>query len=90
VDSRIDALTAFWLATAGGAIALDLPVGVFATGRQFDALALAPDAPGSNLRLGIDEAPEALLERIVYGAARANVADVWVGGRHVHSIQQRN
>lgn len=90
VDSRIDALTAFWLATAGGAIALDLPVGVFATGRQFDALALAPDAPGSNLRMGIDEAPEALLERIVYGAARANVADVWVGGRHVHSIQQRN
>jgi guanine deaminase len=88
-ESRIDALTAFWLATVGGATALDLPVGSFAPGLQFDAFALAPDAPGSNLSLGADEAPETLLERVVYGAARANVADVWVGGRHVHSLQQR-
>jgi guanine deaminase len=88
-DSRIDALTAFWLATAGGAIALDLPVGVFATGRQFDAFALSPDAPGSNLQLDVDDVPEAILERIVYGAARANIADVWVAGRYVHSIQQQ-
>jgi len=86
-DSRIDALTAFWLATAGGGIALDLPIGTFATGRQFDAIALAPDARGGNLRCADTDAPEAVLERIVYGAARVNVRDVWVAGRHVHSIQ---
>jgi len=88
-ESRIDALTAFWLATTAGGAALDLPVGSFATGRQFDAIALSPDAPGSNLRLGVDDAPEAILERIVYGAARVNIRDVWVAGRHVHSMEQR-
>jgi guanine deaminase len=87
-ESRIDALTAFWLATTAGGIALDLPIGVFAPGRQFDAIALSPDASGSNLALGVDDAPEAILERIVYGAARVNIRDVWVAGRQVHSMQQ--
>jgi guanine deaminase len=87
-DSRIDALTAFWLATVGGGVALDLPIGSFRAGQQFDALELSPDAPGSNLQFGVDDPPEALLERIVYGAARANIRDVWVAGRHVHSVEQ--
>ena len=87
-DSRIDALTAFWLATVGGGVTLDLPIGSFRAGQQFDALELSPDAPGSNLQFGVDDPPEALLERIVYGAARANIRDVWVAGRHVHSVEQ--
>jgi guanine deaminase len=37
-SSRVDFRTAFWLATMGGAQALDLPVGCFAPGRQFDAM----------------------------------------------------
>ena len=37
-QNRVDFRTAFWLATMGGAIALDLPVGCFAPGRQFDAM----------------------------------------------------
>ncbi|NCZ63397.1 MAG: hypothetical protein EBY62_06255, partial [Cellvibrionales bacterium] len=37
-DSRIDFRTAFWLATRGGGEALDLPVGCFTPGNQFDAI----------------------------------------------------
>ena len=50
-DSRIDAATAFWLATAGGGIALDLPIGMFREGYQFDAIVLDGHRPDSNLQL---------------------------------------
>ncbi|HTC52047.1 MAG TPA: guanine deaminase [Steroidobacteraceae bacterium] len=81
--SRIDALTAFWLATAGGGIALDLPVGVFAPGYQFDACVLDVSAPQGNLRIGADEPPETVLQKLIYGAARANISQVWVANRRV-------
>ncbi len=82
--SRIDAVTAFWLATAGGGQALDLPIGQFRPGYQFDAIALDPSAPASNLYLRAGDAPERMLERIVHTASRANIARVWVAGRSVH------
>ena len=44
--SRIDASTAFWLATAGGGIAADLPIGVFRDGFQFDAVLIDASGPG--------------------------------------------
>ncbi len=44
-------MTAFWLATAGGGIALDLPIGVLKEGFQFDAIVVDARAPDSNLRL---------------------------------------
>jgi guanine deaminase len=81
--SRIDALTAFWLATAGGGIALDLPVGVFAPGYQFDACVLDVAAPHSNLQVGADEPPETVLQKMIYGASRANITQVWVANRQV-------
>jgi hypothetical protein len=31
---------------------------------------------------GLDD-HEAILQKIIYGASRANIADVWVGGRRV-------
>jgi len=82
--ARIDVPLAFHLATAGGADALDLPVGSFAPGRHFDAILVDPDAPGSTMRL-FDEVDEEadLLEKIVYTASRPNLACVWVGGRAV-------
>ncbi|HEY6925297.1 MAG TPA: guanine deaminase [Steroidobacteraceae bacterium] len=83
-DSRIDALTAFWLATAGGGIALDLPVGLFREGYQFDALLIDAQAPDSNLRVEVDDAPEDLLQKIIYLAGRPNIREVWVGNRRVH------
>ncbi len=83
--SRIDAATAFWLATAAGGIALDLPVGVFKVGYQFDAVLIDPEVPGGNLRLGADDGPDEVLQKIVYSAARANIREVWVAGRSVHA-----
>jgi guanine deaminase len=81
--SRIDALTAFWLATTGGGIALDLPVGMFAPGYQFDACVLDVAAPHSNLQVGEGEPPEAVLQKMIYGASRANISQVWVANRQV-------
>ena len=82
-DSRIDAVTAFWVATAGGGIALDIPVGVFAPGYQFDACVIDARAPHSNLQVAGDDAPETVLQKIIYEAARANISQVWVANRQV-------
>ncbi|HEV2517623.1 MAG TPA: guanine deaminase [Devosia sp.] len=78
-DSRIDMLTAFHLATAGGGEALDLPVGVFRPGYHFDALLLDPAASAGTVRLfGAD--PAERLEQILYTASRPNIAATFVGG----------
>ncbi len=81
--SRIDALTAFWLATNGGGIALDLPVGQFAPGYQFDACVIDGAAPGSNLQVAATDPPVTVLQKIIYGAARADISQVWVANRQV-------
>jgi guanine deaminase len=83
--SRIDAVTAFWLATAGGGIALDLPIGQFREGYQFDAIVLDSRRPDGNLRLESGAAPGAILQKIVYHAARADIREVWVANRRVHA-----
>jgi guanine deaminase len=83
-DSRIDALTAFWLATAGGGIALDLPVGLFREGYQFDAVLIDAQVPEGNLRVAVDDAPEDILQKIIYLAGRPNIREVWVANRRVH------
>ena len=83
-ESRIDAATAFWLATAGGGIALDLRIGVFQQGYQFDAVVLDGGTPDSNLHLEENAAPEEVLQKIVYHATRADIKEVWVANRRVH------
>jgi guanine deaminase len=85
-DSRIDAATAFWLATAGGGIALDLPIGVFKEGFQFDAILVDARAQDSNLRLDGNDAPADVLQKIIYHAGRANIREVWVANQRVHSL----
>jgi guanine deaminase len=84
-DSRIDAATAFWLATAGGGIALDLRIGVFREGYQFDAIVLDGRTPNSNLHLEENAAPDEMLQKIVYYATRADIKEVWVANRRVHA-----
>ena len=84
-DSRIDAATAFWLATAGGGIALDLRIGVFREGYQFDAIVLDGRTPDSNLRLEESARPEEVLQKIVYHATRTDIKEVWVANRRVHA-----
>jgi guanine deaminase len=85
--SRIDALTAFWLATAGGGIALELDVGVFREGFQFDAMLIDAAAPNSNLHLDRTDRPEEILQKIIYHAGRANIREVWVANRRVHTLE---
>jgi guanine deaminase len=80
---RVDFRVAFHLATAGGGVALDLPIGVFAPGNRFDAIRLDADAPAGGVRLWDLDADEQILQKIVYGASRANIAGVWVDGRAV-------
>lgn len=88
--ARIDAVTAFWLATAGGAEVLGLPVGHFAPGRMFDALTIDPAASGGGLahwqladRPSDRQPPARRLERLLHGTARVNIAAVHVGGQRV-------
>jgi guanine deaminase len=83
--ARIDAVTAFWLATAGGGMALELDVGVFREGFQFDAMVIDAGVPNSNLRLDPADTPEEILQKIIYLAGRANIREVWVANRRVHA-----
>jgi guanine deaminase len=85
-SSRIDALTAFWLATTAGGVALDLPIGLFQEGYQFDAIVIDANLPSGNLHLDPTDTPEEILQKIVYSAARANIREVWVAGRLAHAV----
>jgi guanine deaminase len=78
--SRIDLVTAFHVATAGGGEALDLPIGRFEEGCHFDAVAIDTAARDGGIRLFGEEKAEGVFEKIIYGATRANVARVWVSG----------
>jgi guanine deaminase len=82
--SRINHREAFWLATAGGGEALNLPVGQFAPGYAFDALLIDVNAPGSNVQIWQEaDSLDDVLQKILFNAARANIATVWVQGRPV-------
>ncbi|MCY3648206.1 MAG: amidohydrolase family protein [Acidimicrobiaceae bacterium] len=83
-ESRIDTVTAFWLATAGGAAVVDLPVGLIEPGRCFDAMAVRTDRPGGTIRLwdGIDDDARAF-EKVVRLATTDDISHVWVDGSSV-------
>ncbi len=82
--SRIDFRDAFYAATTGGGIALDLPIGAFSPGFHFDAVAVDTRAPQGSIRLWDDlDSGEKILQKIVYTATRPNIASVWVGGRQI-------
>ena len=81
-ESRIDTVTAFWLATAGGAAVLDLPVGLIEPGRRFDAIAVRTDRPGGAIRVwdGLDDEARSF-EKVVRLAGADDISHVWVDGR---------
>ncbi len=83
-ETPLTAVEAFWLATAGGADALSLPVGRLAEGHVFDALVIRANLPGSGLRhFPGDDRSEEIFEKIVLTADRAAISDIWVQGRKV-------
>jgi guanine deaminase len=78
--SAIDWRCAFHLATAGGAAALDLPVGLFAPGRRLDALVLhAPPAEPF-------DSPEQRLARALHMAGREDIRAVYTEGLRRHPV----
>ena len=84
LDSRIDTVTAFHVATAGGAELLGVPAGVFEVGRKFDAFVVDVDTPGSALRRWDEvDTEERLFEKIVRLAGPGDITNVWVDGRRV-------
>ncbi len=84
--ARIDAVTAFHLATAGGGDVLGIPVGRFQVGQQFDAFVVDTAGSPSGLRRweGIDT-EERLFEKIVHLAGPADIGTVWSSARSVSS-----
>lgn len=87
-DSRISILEAFHMATIGGANLLDLPVGLLAVGRQFDAIAVSLDGPNSALQIWDDiDSPERVFEKIVRLAGPSDISDVWVAGQRVQGSE---
>ncbi len=82
--SRIDTVTAFWMATVGGATVLDAPLGLLEPGRRFDAVAVDTSEIAPNFAaLGPPES-EIRFERVARLASRRNVTAVWVDGQLVH------
>lgn len=80
-SSRIDATTAFWLATTGGADVLGEPIGLIEVGRQFDAIAVQPSAgTGSPLRRWPLDDDKRWFEKILRLARPADITAVWVSG----------
>ncbi len=80
-NARIDFMEAFWLATAGGAQALDLKVGRFAPGYRFDAMLVDAGVEDSSLLVWDDlDTAEDVFQKIVYTAERNNIRKVWVDG----------
>ena len=81
---RIDTVTAFWVATVGGADLLGQPIGLLEVGRRFDAVAVRVDGVRSPLRSWSEVDDDArTFEKIVRLARPADIADVWVDGRRV-------
>jgi len=81
--ARIDFREAFHLATAGGGDALGLPVGRFAPGCHFDAIAIDPAAENGTIRLWDDGLDEDVLQTLLYTASKSNITGVWVDGAQV-------
>ncbi|MEM8747501.1 MAG: amidohydrolase family protein [Actinomycetota bacterium] len=79
-DARLDLVTAFHLATAGGADLAGLPVGRFVPGASFDAIAVSLDAIGVDRDL---DDWSRRFDKLVHRAGPTAFTDVWVAGRRV-------
>jgi guanine deaminase len=81
---RVSSAEAFWLATTGGGIALDLPIGVLDKGFSFDAQVVDTAAPDADLMVWPElDTDHDVLEKMIHNAGRGNVAQVWVQGASV-------
>ncbi|MGF1668307.1 MAG: amidohydrolase family protein [Acidimicrobiia bacterium] len=82
--SRIDTLTAFHLATVGGARLTGQPIGLLEEGRQFDAFVVDTAAADSALHFWPDlDDHVRMFEKVVRLASASDITGVWVAGRRV-------
>jgi guanine deaminase len=82
---RIDLMTAFWMATMGGAELLGIDAGLLAVGRLFDAVAIDPTTDVSSRFddvLGVSD-DRRRFDRLARGAG--TITSVWVDGSLVVS-----
>lgn len=83
-DSRINTVTAFHLATVGGANLLGIPCGLLEPGRQFDAFVVDVGRQQSSLRIWDEVDDDArIFEKIVRLASPSDITSVWVAGHPV-------
>ena len=82
--AQIDFRDAFYIATAGGGVALDLPIGQFKPGYLFDAIVIDTKAPKGSVRLFEEfDSGEQILQKIINTASKPNIATAWVGGTNL-------
>lgn len=88
--SRVTLAEAFWMATTGGGVALDLPVGLLSPGYAFDAMIIDTKVEDSDLLLwpSLDTGSD-VFEKSMHHATRRNVVRVWVQGSEVRSVTGR-
>lgn len=85
-DARINFIEAFYLATTGGGVVLDEPIGLFKMGYRFDALQIDATIANSNLKYFPElDSLEDLFQKTLYAATQTNIATVWVDGVVVSS-----
>ena len=83
--AQIDFRDAFYIATTGGGVALDLPIGQFKPGYKFDAIVIDVEAEGGTVRLWDElDKGDGILQKIIYTASKGNISTVWVGGQERH------
>lgn len=82
-EAPLSTTDVFWLATKGGGEAVDLPVGAFAEGYHFDALAVRAHAASSGFRINSTDTPQDIFEKLVLTAGASSIARVWVAGSAV-------
>jgi len=79
-NSRVDATTAFYLATLGGANVLGEPIGLLEPGRRFDAVVMSMETI-DNVAGG--DRRDRQFEKLVRLAGRRDITEVWVAGQRV-------
>lgn len=83
-EARLSLAQAFWLATKGGAEALDLATGSLEPGRAFDLQVIDVKRRDGDLTgFGVFDSPADRLARILYRSTQDNIRQVYVQGKLV-------
>lgn len=84
--TRINFIEAFYLATTGGGVLLDEPIGLFKEGYHFDAVQITASNQNSNLMYFPEmDSQEDLFQKTLYAATRSDIKTVWIDGAVVSS-----